>query len=419
MSKFQSAIAGTPFNKLPTSEQEFIEKVSNSESLSFQEIRRLVDISTDLTMWGERKIESLWPDDNEVKGSGQQRNKNRLSSLQGKIDLIKSSKSYSNFGPEIPRKVTTNVIQKDSEHTILGECPVASEKTRCCNLKTLDAVRNCGFDCSYCSIQSFYYDDKVYFDAGLSEKLQKLDLDPNKDYHIGTGQSSDSLMWGNTKGLLDDLFDFARNNPNVILELKTKSDNISYLLENEIPKNIITTWSLNPQTIVENEEHLAAGLENRLGAAKKIHDKGALVGFHFHPIVHYEGWKSEYSEITNRIATEFKSERVALISLGTLTFIKPAIKKLKKRLMKSKILQMPMEEIAGKLSYPLDIKRELFTHLFTSFPEKWRDKVFFYMCMEDLGLWQQVFGRSYKTNDEFESDMISNYRKKINSLDNL
>ncbi len=35
-------------------------------------------------------------------------------------------------------------------------------------------------------------------------------------------------MWGNKEGILDALFDFAKSNPNVILEFKTKSNNIKY-----------------------------------------------------------------------------------------------------------------------------------------------------------------------------------------------
>ncbi len=60
---------------------------------------------------------------------------------------------------------------------------------------------------------------------------------------------------------MDALFEFARANSNAILELKSKSKNIKYLLENEVPKNILCTWSLNPNVIVENEEHLSASLD--------------------------------------------------------------------------------------------------------------------------------------------------------------
>ena len=133
-------------------------------------------------------------------------------------------------------------------------------------------------------------------------------------------------MWGNKEGILDALFEFARKNPNVILEFKTKSNNIKYLLENDVPKNIICTWSLNTPTIIENEEHLAASLTQRIEAAKKVSDKGVLVGFHFHPIVCYENYLSEYEEVYKTLIATFDPKKVALVSLGTLTFIKTCYK---------------------------------------------------------------------------------------------
>ncbi|NIO39317.1 MAG: DNA photolyase, partial [Burkholderiales bacterium] len=79
---------------------------------------------------------------------------------------------------------------------------------------TLDAIENCGFGCSYCSIQSFYHGNQIYFDPGFAQKLNALKVHHDRVYHIGTGQSSDSLMWGNKHGVLDALAAFARKHPN-------------------------------------------------------------------------------------------------------------------------------------------------------------------------------------------------------------
>jgi len=199
------------------------------------------------------------------------------------------------------------------------------------------------------------------------------------------------------------------------LELKSKSDNIKYLLENEIPKNIIVTWSLNPQTIIDNEEHLTASLADRIKSAKMIADKGVLVGFHFHPIVVYKNYLQEYNAIIQTLIKNFNPNQVALVSMGTLTFIKPVIKKLREREFNTKILQMPLNDASGKLSYPLDIKREMFKSLYNSF-KAWHNKVYFYLCMEDNSLWQEVFGFEYEDNNEMERKMIEAYRQKIKGL---
>ena len=213
--------------------------------------------------------------------------------------------------------------------------------------------------------------------------------------------------------MLDALFEFAKQNPNVILEFKTKSNNIKYLLENKVPKNIICTWSLNTQTIIDNEEHLTASLDERINAARALANKGILVGFHFHPIVVYKNYLNEYKEIYNRLLDEFNSNEVILISMGTLTFIKPVIKKLHKRQMKTKILQMPFEDINGKKSYPLEVKKEMFRHCYNSF-KPWHKDVYFYMCMEDHSLWKEVFGYEYCSNNQFEDFMLNSYMDKIN-----
>ena len=374
----------------------------------------LQNIKIDLEMWNETSFEDIFPYHLEKKYQGKQLSKkifeyfiNYHNQLK---NVVKNYKNFKNIKYEA-KKFEFETIQKDG--FALGFCPVASEGTRCCNLLTLDAVESCGFDCSYCSIQSFYNQNKVGIDKDFKQKLQNLQLDKNKIYHIGTGQSSDSLMWGNKEGILDALFDFARNNPNVILEFKTKSNNIKYLLENKVPKNIIVTWSLNTQTIIDNEEHLTASLEQRIQSARALANKGIFVGFHFHPIVVYENYLSEYEKIYKRLLQDFKSNEVILISMGTLTFIKPVIKKLRQRKLKTKITQMPFETINGKQSYNLEQKKEMFKHCYNSF-KPWHNKVYFYMCMEECSLWKSVFGYEYSNNNQFEKSMLENYMSKIN-----
>ncbi len=405
------------FNALNPSHRDFIRSVADSYYLTFQNIKKLTDIASDLEMWQEGRLQDLWEVPGDSKLKGRDLSRRVMNVLIDKWEHLKNeSKDYSGFTPKLPEIPQPKYILEEEENTLLGRCPVASEKTRCCNLQTLDAVKNCGFACSYCSIQSFYTEGKIVFQKDFAEKLKNLEIDRNRIYHIGTGQSSDSLMWGNKYGLLDALFEFAERYPNVILELKTKSDNISYLKKHRIPENVLVTWSLNTETVIKAEEHLTASLERRLTAARAAADRGALVGFHFHPMVYYKNWEEDYRELFSSIQRDFTPEETVLISIGTLTFIKPVIKELRKQKIKSKILQMPLEDASGKLSYPLDIKRSMFKTLYDSFSSEWKENVFFYMCMEEKSLWPDVFGYTYDSNEEFESAMKTSYMNKINAI---
>jgi len=408
--KFQKAIKNTFFTKLSLNEQRFIKNKAAEFKFSHQDIKQIIDISRDLTLWDEGSIVDIFPNYEHKKAI--------LTKVKKDYEELKNkANSYKSFTPHTinqEQKFKFKVEKKDGFG--LGLCPVASEKTRCCNLLTLDAIESCGFDCTYCSIQSFYNQNTITFDSGFSDKLNSLKLDQNKTYHIGTGQSSDSLMFGNREGVLDSLFSFAKNNPNVILEFKTKSDNVKYFLENDTPKNIIVTWSLNTQTIIENEEHLTASLDKRIKSARRLANRGIKVGFHFHPIVEYENYLEEYNDVYKRLMKEFEPKEVVLVSFGTLTFIKPVIKQLRSRDFKTKITQIPHVDASGKTSYPIETKIDMFRSAYGSFkPWQTRDnKVFFYMCMEPHDLWDICFGYNYATNNDFERDMLSTYAKKLN-----
>ncbi len=400
------------FQKLPLKEQRFLEEITVKYRLSQQDRKQLIDIAIDLDMWDEPNLSEIWAYHLDEKYEGKKRKQILIAHAKAYYNNLKDAPSEYHDSPSKAKTPRIKFVTEKKENLGFGLCPVASPKTRCCNLLTLDAVESCGFDCSYCSIQSFYNEDKITFDSTLKQKLEAIELDPDEFYHIGTGQASDSLMWGNQNGLLDDLVAFARKYPNVMLEFKTKSDNISYFLDKELPPNLLFTWSINPQTIIDNEEHLTASLDRRLTAAKRLAEQGCLVGFHFHPMIYFKGWEEEYGEIFKRLVDDFNPNSVALLSLGTLTFIKPVIKQIRQRDFKSKILQIPLVEASGKLSYPLETKRKLFSFAYDAL-QAWHGKVFFYMCMEDHSLWKEVFGYEYPTNESLEMDMKLHYLSKI------
>jgi spore photoproduct lyase len=403
------------YQRLDLTQREYLQHQAVQYRFTQQELRQLCDMAVDLAMWGEGALERVWSAD---PPSGYSPKQQRQWLLRQVVQYWQTLRETPNHYPPIPvspsrKEQRIQRVFVEKEQLGLGCCPVASPRTRCCNLLTLDAVENCGFDCSYCSIQSFYHGDEVRFDARFVDKLAQLNLDPRRIYHIGTGQSSDSLMWGNQGGVLEALFTFARRHPNVILELKTKSKNVQYLLRTKVPKNILCTWSLNTPTLISHEEHLTASLDERLDAARRLADRGVWIGFHLHPMIHYDRWRQDYSELLQRLVETYTPQEVALVSLGTLTYIKPVIKQLRARKgFHSKILKMPWVESDGKLSYPQQIKQAMFSYAYQAL-KPWHDEVFFYLCMENTQLWKSVFGYEYATNQAFEEAMKQAYLNKI------
>ncbi len=408
------------YHHLPAEQQQWLLALSEQYPLTFQQLRLLTEYSVDLACWQEGSLEQFYRPEALGNAMGKKASAVVFRQFRDGYERLKCGKKkypvarrFASLEHKFPEGQMVEVPLKGS---IMGQCPVASEKTRCCNLNTLDAVQQCGFDCSYCSIQSFYHGNQVRFIQKLVSHLDTLELDGDKKYHIGTGQSSDSLMWGNRFGLLDSLCRFAAAHPNVILEMKSKSARIDYFLDNRPPANMVFTWSLNTPVVIQAEERGTAGLDKRLESARKLADLGIPVGFHFHPMVWYQGWEDDYLAVVSGVLDAFKPEEVVMVSLGTLTFIKPVLKKIRERMVLTSILQMPMEECAGKLSYPFEIKKALFSTLYNAFPKAWKESVFFYMCMEDIDLWPVVFNRSYASNELFEADMLKAYHEKTAAI---
>ena len=398
------------FSSLPTPVREKLDSLFSSIHFTRSEKLEIVKEEADLLEWKEESFVLSHP----ISASGKDgRDGERyISELRRHMKRLRESETdYSNFFPQKRSQGKTKKLMSDQKLVLSRcPCPVDGEKTRCCKLRTLDAVMQCAFGCSYCSIQAFYNENEIRIVSNLREKLEAMEIGDDV-WHIGTGQASDSLLLGDDYGTLSALATFAEKHPNIVLEMKSKAGRDVF--NRPWPRNMVFTWSLNAPTIIEKEEHFTASLTERLKMAQKARDNGNLVGFHIHPMFYFKGWEKEYGEVVEAIVSNFRPEEICMIGIGTLTFTKAVIKRLREMGQESKVLQMELTEAAGKYSYPLDKKEKMFRHIYASFPEEYRKGVFFYLCMEDPSLWKPVLEREYSSDKEFEMDMKKNYLRKI------
>ena len=405
--KLSRMVADTLLPVLDTPDREFIRSLAEGYRFTFQELRQVSQAARDLEMWREGLLKQWWEvAERNAQGQGKQRKKAILQELRKNLQSLGASeKSYPESGLAPPPRRQIQLQETKTDREVLGLCPAHSDQTICCGLHTLDAVRGCPFSCSYCTIQTFY-GETAELEADLAEKLAEIDLDPTRRYHIGTGQASDSLVWGNRGGLLDALLAFAKANPNVLLELKSKSNNITYLAEQEIPANVVCSWTLNTDTVIRNEEMGSSSLRQRLQAARVMADRGVPVSFHFHPMVYYQGWELDYPALAMEVVESFSPEEISFVSMGTVTMIKPVVQAIRRRGGETKILQMDLvPDHHGKLTYPDEIKLSLFRTLYSGFAP-WHQRVFFYLCMETAAIWREVLGSAYDSNRAFETDFL-------------
>ena len=413
--KFESYMGKTLYELLSGEDQNFLREIAFRHRLTFQEFKQIAEACRDLSMWGENSLAAWWQDAETGPEDLEPVPKTLLMTrLRKHLHRLKHEpKIYPVKAPEAitPKPPVLRLVKKANK-TIFGKCPVASDRTLCCQLHTLDAVEMCPFGCSYCTIQTFY-NPEISVNADFAEKLRALKLAPGRFYHIGTGQSSDSLALGNYNNILDDLRDFAARNPQILLELKTKSDQTAYFETGVFPENLVVSWSLNPPVIVEHEEHLTAGLPERLAAARRVADRGVGVAFHFHPMVYYQGWETDYKAVAEQVMSLFNPAEVMFITFGSVTLIKPVIQRIRHMGHRTRILQMEMvADPHGKMTYPDNIKTAMFRHLHSVF-RPWHHRVYFYLCMETAAIWKEALGYVYTDNIAFEADFARQVMAKV------
>ena len=252
-------------------------------------------------------------------------------------------------------------------------------------------------ECSYCYLQEYLAHNpalKVFsnVDDLLDEAHRLLSRHRRFFFRIGTGEITDSLALDPYIGFSAEVIPFFAEQPNVLLELKTKSDRVEGLLDLDPKGRVVVSWSMNPQRVIEKDEHLTASFEERLLAARRCQEAGYKLGFHFDPMIEYPGWDKDYQAMVERIFTVVDHTRIARLSMGVLRNT-PGLKKIMRerfpstRLLSGEHLHCP----DGKMRYfqPLRVSmyRKMLRWIRNASPT-----VFVYLCMESREVWEQVFG---------------------------
>jgi spore photoproduct lyase len=252
------------------------------------------------------------------------------------------------------------------EGRLVKSCPGTTGHI-CCGYKVINVMTNCPMDCSYCILQVYLNNPCVTlypdFTQIFRELEEVLDAHPHRIFRFGTGELGDSLT-------LDGILNLDHGGKTVC------------------------SWSLNPQKIVEEEEHLAATLEERLGAARLCLEAGYPLGFHFDPLIHYPGWEDDYRRVVDLLAEHIDPRRVIWVSLGALR-CPPALKQVvEERFPDSRIFSGELiSGEDGKLRYLKPIRVQMYRRL-VSWLRNWSEDLFVYLCMERGDVWHEVFGSS-------------------------
>ena len=331
--------------------------------------------------------------------------------------------------PDIPRQKFQDISMltqqmKSSQYDVFGEgkkrlalsrfkgsflkkCPGISPGMVCCNYYVVNLAKNCIYDCSYCFLQDFLGNNPmqvayVNVEDLLVELEEVFTQYPDRNFRVGTGELTDSLALDAIVPYTAYLLPFFNQQSNAVLELKTKSDQIVNLLDHSDPTNIIVSWSLNPQTVIDQEEKGTPSLAQRLESAKACLDKGYRIGFHFDPIILIPGWEDAYQQLVNILCDSLPIAKVEWVSLGSFRY-RPSLKSIiKNRHPQTHLFtseHLPSKD--GKFRYLRPLRNHAYKTI-RGYLKSRLEELNIYICMETQEIWEGVTGKTPRSDEKLD-----------------
>lgn len=306
-----------------------------------------------------------------------------------------------------PAQAKRDILLTEKQGHTVKQCPGTDRTYRCCNYHVINQTSNCPIDCTYCILQ-FYLNNPVTTvyantDKLLNEVREKISSQPKRFFRIGTGELSDSLAFDSSSEFSRDIVQAFAEMDNVLLELKTKSNRIENLLDLDHKGRTVISWSVNPQNIIDAEEHKAASLDERLKAMGLVQAAGYKIGFHFDPLLYHQDWEINYTDLIRRLFEVVDPANVAWISIGSLRFPPEMKDKVLEKFPKSKIMFAELiRGLDGKMRYPKPLRLEMYQAVVKALQNFGGKQLFIYFCMESEEIWKRVMGWSPEHNEHLD-----------------
>jgi len=264
----------------------------------------------------------------------------------------------------------------------------------CCPYYKLVPVSNgCPYSCSYCYLAYIYCTHSPFIKINLNtdtmvKQIRKALTNTNRRIHFNMGEMLDSLALDHITHLIPMVIPFFEDFPYAYLMLLTKSANIKNLLTVPPHPQVVLSWSLNSQTMIDSHEHGTASLAERIDAARTCQHYGYRIRYRIDPGILYPDWKAGYAQLIEQALTDTQPENITLGMLRLLPGHIPFIQKTyPNHDFSKKILTEKASD--GKLRFPALRRIEFYRFLIDTI-RSFDSQVSISLCRETPPVWQAL-----------------------------
>lgn len=252
----------------------------------------------------------------------------------------------------------------------------------------LSYENNCPLNCVYCYLRDYYSHGAYIFYVNIEDMFAELDNHKGKGEMISCGIVNDSLVYDNITEISHNLINYFKDRNDLVLEFRTKSDNINKLLELKEHKNILVSFTFSPQEVIDKYEFKTASINKRIEAAKKLQEHGYDIGVRIDPIINIQSRKEAYGSLIEKLMTNLDINKIRDIGLGSLRYTKG----LKGKVLKERKTDLFYNELVtgidGKERYFKGIRIEMYSEIIKNIQKYGEFEI--YLGMEEGYIWEKV-----------------------------
>lgn len=202
-------------------------------------------------------------------------------------------------------------------------------------------MQNCLYDCEYCYLQGMYTSAHLVCFVNQDEMIQraielKTEIGP---LYICIAYDNDILALENLLGVARTWIEGLRQEPDITVEIRTKSANFRALKDVAMAPNIILAWTLSPHNVIERFEAKTPPLRARLSSMTAALEAGWRVRLCLDPLLPIKAWRESYGELFQELDRQELWERIEDASYGLFRMPKQFLRQAKKARPDSALLQ--------------------------------------------------------------------------------
>ncbi len=255
-------------------------------------------------------------------------------------------------------------------------------------------MENCVFDCEYCYLKGMYPSGNLVVFVNLEDIFEQLlSLLSDRKIYLCVSYDADLVACESLCGFVKDWIDFTAEHENLTIEIRTKSGRCDLwhdskytnkcvkidMHDNEFDR-VIIAYTISPQQIAAEYEHYAATVSERIKAAKTAMECGFLVRLCFDPMIYCPGWRDAYKSLVDDVFSQIDGTKLWDVSVGSFRISQDYLKKMRKDMPQSAVVNFPYENVNGYYQYPENIRVEMEDFMLTDISK--------YVPHEKIFLWK-------------------------------